>query len=271
MHDGYINKPDPVQEFIINPMMALYQPPQHVRNNPEGLRQLMAAYPKALHRYTAETLQKAWDAVTTQAVSWTYPHPSVIADKCREFAKLSTRDKAFVHADKYESEPWKARRINAEKNARSYTKTFMQTSPTAKQAASEGWNSELQKYVQDMACAQELLRDGSSFCPGDLYLYAKSESEYLEAKADVCTARDTGSINVALPIWLMHTFQRIALARKEYEARNGNDRPRNVEAIVKDGIANMKPPKELKSVEETLADIDAGLLDPTNPAAQTGE
>jgi hypothetical protein len=54
-----------VRELIIEPMLALYPPPAHLRHNSDAQQRALAAYEKSLAGFDRDTLQRGWEAFPT--------------------------------------------------------------------------------------------------------------------------------------------------------------------------------------------------------------
>ena len=135
-----------VQEHIIRPMLALYPPPVHLRQNAKSQAAALAAYVDALAGFDAATLAAGWRAVTAEHRFWCWPSIGTVVEACRRFAPPPP---ALGEQEK--------RRRQAEALADAYTARFMKTTHVARLARAEGWELKLGEYVRDAAWVQAQL------------------------------------------------------------------------------------------------------------------
>ena len=135
-----------VQEIILSPMREMYLPPLHLRQNHEAQGRAMAAYERALGRFSAATLARAWDKVVAEQTYWVWPNPGVIVEACRQ---CEPRNKPPSEEEQ--------RQAIAHEMADQYVSRYMKTSQVAKLARREGWAGRLREYVHDVAWVQAQL------------------------------------------------------------------------------------------------------------------
>lgn len=83
---SFFNRDELVKTIIIQPMLAMYQAPFHLKKNIEGTKLMLENYQKGLKRYSAETLEKAWEKVKEEHKTWNWPGLNDIIQACEKFA-----------------------------------------------------------------------------------------------------------------------------------------------------------------------------------------
>jgi hypothetical protein len=134
------------RDIIIEPMLELYLPPLHLRQDAQAQERALAAYEKALAGFDRDTLQRGWNKVVAQQTYWVWPNPGTIAEACRQCQPRPTRPS--------EEEQ---RREKALDMAEAYTARYMKTSHLGRLARQEGWSGRLREYVADAAWVQAQL------------------------------------------------------------------------------------------------------------------
>lgn len=71
-----------VRELIVEPMMAMYQPPMHLRSDTEKMKLVLDEYHAQLVGFDRQTLAKGWDSVKKNHSTWIWPQMQVIRDAC---------------------------------------------------------------------------------------------------------------------------------------------------------------------------------------------
>ncbi|WP_143393946.1 hypothetical protein [Fimbriiglobus ruber] len=138
-----------VETFIIKPMLTLYPPPQHLRNDPEAFAEALATYVRVLARFDRGTLARAWDQVVASQSYWCWPSPGMIVEAC---CGLAPPPPAIGENEQ--------RHLRAQALADAYASRFMKTTHLARLARDEGWLPELAEYVREAAWVQAQLIEG---------------------------------------------------------------------------------------------------------------
>lgn len=136
-----------VKRIVLDPMMRMYQPPSHLRNDKQAFITTLDEYQNRLAGFSDATLAKAWDAVKDEHEVWIWPHLKVIRTACMKLAPASQTVEANV------GYPWILKAEKAEALANDYIKQFS-TSALMEKAKSEGWHEKLKAYVASAAKAQ---------------------------------------------------------------------------------------------------------------------
>jgi hypothetical protein len=138
-----------IREAVIEPMLALYVPPSHLRHDGQAQEQALAAYQKALAGFDRDTLQRGWEKIVSHNTYWAWPTPAEIAQACRQ---CQPRPKPPGEEEQ--------RKEKALGMAEAYTAHYMKTSYLARLARQEGWAGRLREYVADAAWVQGQLIAG---------------------------------------------------------------------------------------------------------------
>jgi hypothetical protein len=138
-----------IREAVIEPMLALYVPPSHLRHDGQAQEQALAAYQKALAGFDRDTLQRGWEKIVSHNTYWAWPTPAEIAQACRQ---CQPRPKPPSEEEQ--------RKEKALGMAEAYTAHYMKTSYLARLARQEGWAGRLREYIADAAWVQGQLIAG---------------------------------------------------------------------------------------------------------------
>lgn len=138
-----------VEKIIIGPMLALYPPPSHLRDDAGRRAAALAEYRHALDRFDGPTLAVGWERVVAEHQYWVWPNPGLIAAAC---AQSLPPPPAVSDQDR--------RRSAAIEMAEDYTARFLKTTHQAALARAEGWFPRLAEYVREAAWAQTQLLVG---------------------------------------------------------------------------------------------------------------
>jgi hypothetical protein len=135
-----------VRETIIEPMVELYLPPQHLRGDREAQARALEVYGQALDPFDRETLTRAWRQVVAGHAFWVWPNPGLLAEACRQ-----CEPRPRPPSDEAQ------RQAQAMELAETYTARYLKTSQLARLARREGWAASLREYVCDAAWVQAQL------------------------------------------------------------------------------------------------------------------
>ena len=80
-----------VDEAIIDPMVAIFPPPMHVRGCHEAALLLLDVYRKVLAGYPRAVLEQAWTKVAAENTYWIWPRPADIVQACRQIRARTGR------------------------------------------------------------------------------------------------------------------------------------------------------------------------------------
>lgn len=183
---------DLVREIILEPMCALFPPPQHLRDRRETLALALASYERALARFDRATLQQGWDQVVAEQTFWCWPNPGEIVAACRQCLPRSPSDE-------------EKRKAQALELADAYTSRFMKTAHVARLARREGWSGRLQDYVQDAAWVQAQLICGvrnlgwNTHLAENLGAFRSSAEAFAAYRATLAGQVERGQLRVTVP------------------------------------------------------------------------
>jgi hypothetical protein len=184
----------PVREIIIEPMLALYLPPRHLRTDQKARALALAAYETALDRFDRDTLRRGWDKVVSEQTYWCWPNPGIIAEACRLFE---------LRREKPNEE--EQRRQQAHDMASAYTARYLKTSHVAKLAKREGWAGGLADYVHSAAwvLAQMICKvqhiGWDAGLARDLGPFHSSEEGFALYRKTIEKAVEKGQVRVTVP------------------------------------------------------------------------
>jgi hypothetical protein len=137
---------DAVRQAILEPMLALYLPPLHLRADAQARARALALYEQALVPFDRGTLERAWQQVVANQAFWVWPNPGVIVKACRH---CEPRPRPPSEEEQ--------RQAQALELAETYTARYLKTSQLAKMARREGWAGRLHEYVAAAAWVQAQL------------------------------------------------------------------------------------------------------------------
>jgi hypothetical protein len=183
-----------VRNVILEPMLALYPPPSHLRHDEQAQQRALAAYEKALAGFDRATLERAWEKVVARQAGWVWPNPRTIVDACRQCQPRPTPP-----SDQEQ------RQQHALDLAEAYTAQFMKTSYLARLARQEGWAGPLRDYVADAAWVQAQLlaqvkRIGWNARLADgLGPFRSSQEAFAAYRQTISAAIKDGEIHVRVP------------------------------------------------------------------------
>jgi hypothetical protein len=183
-----------VRAIVIEPMLALYPPPTHLRGNEQAQALALAAYETALAGFDRATLERGWAKVIAEQTYWVWPNPGMIAEACRQCEPVK----------KGPSEA-SLRRQQALAMTDAYVARYTKTSQVWKLAKREGWAGLLLDYVQSAAWVQAQLickTDGigwNSQLARDLGHFSSSEEAFAAYRETIRNPVEKGSIRVTVP------------------------------------------------------------------------
>lgn len=71
-----------VMELVIEPMMAMYQPPMHLRSDTDKMKLVLDEYQNQLSEFERKTLSDGWADVKKTHSTWLWPQMQVIREAC---------------------------------------------------------------------------------------------------------------------------------------------------------------------------------------------
>lgn len=201
-------KSNDVEAAILEPMLALYPPPVHLRQSPRALALALDVYRRGLSRFERPVLEQAWQKVVCANEFWTWPKLADLVKACEQCHKQEQKALGGQSHD--------VRIERANDLAYAYRKRFMQTSPLAARAWQEGFERALAEYVQAAAWVQAQMIAGCphvGYSDHTLFDYTHTRREELEERKEAFFAKAKeqaakGHVRVTVPVWMIEVWKR---------------------------------------------------------------
>lgn len=202
-----------VHEIIFKRMLQVYLPPLHLRNNREGQEIALRGYEHALFGFKPETLEKAWEKVTSSHEFWSWPHAATLAACCAEIEPVKRRS--------FEESPEATRQRQAREMAEKFTADYRKNAYLARMAKKAGWIAPLMEYVTASAslqaqliCSVENIGWNACVLTSQLGKFNSSEEAFHAFRATLSDHLDRGKIVVDVPKNRISAWKDEAVKRK---------------------------------------------------------